>query len=102
VLRRNLRTYIDSGKVRVIEKGVWSEETTLRFSTRNTNNPGEHHLAEDGEIKVAVTSIDRAVEQLQLDRLDYIKMDVESAELAAIQGARNTISRFRPCHRAHR
>ena len=95
-LRRNLRTYIDSGKVRVIEKGVWSEETTLRFSTRNTNNPGGHHLAEDGEIEVPVTSIDRAVEQLQLDRLDYIKMDVESAEVAAIQGARNTISRFRP------
>ncbi|MBI3723931.1 FkbM family methyltransferase [bacterium] len=40
--------------------------------------------------------IDAIVQELRLDRVDYIKMDIEGAEPQAIRGAAATISRFRP------
>jgi FkbM family methyltransferase len=95
-LLTNLDAYLQAGRVQLVPKGVWSHATTLRFSTRNTNNPGGHHIAEDGEIEVSVTSIDEVVEELGVSHLDYIKMDVEGAEVKALDGARKTIARFRP------
>jgi hypothetical protein len=37
------------------------------------------------------------VAELHLDRVDFIKMDIEGAERHAIAGARTTIRRFHPC-----
>ena len=34
--------------------------------------------------------------QFELDRVDFIKMDIEGAEQRAVVGAKNTIARFRP------
>lgn len=95
-LLANLDSYLKAGRLQLVPKGVWSEEATLRFSTSNTNNPGGHHISEDGEIEVSVTSIDQVVRELGVSHLDYIKMDVEGAELKALEGARETIARFRP------
>jgi FkbM family methyltransferase len=41
-------------------------------------------------------SLDDYVLRHRLDRVDYIKMDIEGAELDAISGASTTIARFRP------
>lgn len=41
-------------------------------------------------------SIDDFVKQEQLERVDLIKMDIEGAEMAALNGAAETIKRFRP------
>ena len=40
--------------------------------------------------------LDRVVEELNLHRVDVIKIDVEGAELLALQGAARTLSRFQP------
>jgi FkbM family methyltransferase len=42
------------------------------------------------------TSIDEFVSREGVDRIDFIKMDVEGAELAALRGAESTLRRFRP------
>jgi len=95
-IEKNLKEFLQTKRAQIIPKGVWSHETVLRFSTRNQNNPGGHHIDESGDLEVPVTSIDQIVKQLQLDRLDYIKMDVEGSELKAIEGAAETLERFRP------
>jgi len=95
-LLENLDEYRKAGRLTLVPQGVWSEEAKLRFSTKNTNNPGSHHLSANGDIEVSVTSIDRAVRELGITHLDYIKMDVEGAELHALDGAKETIGRFRP------
>lgn len=97
-LRRNLAAEIGSGKLAVIEKGVWDGEAVLTFSTANVNNPGGHHVVEGdtGDIRIPVISIDRVCEELRLTRVDYIKIDVEGSEVRAISGAVKVIQKFRP------
>jgi FkbM family methyltransferase len=91
-LRRNLAKEIADGRVVVIEKGVWDEETTLSFSTASSANPGSNHIVEDGpgDIKVPVTTIDVVCEEFQVHRLAYIKMDIEGAELSALKGGQQS------------
>ncbi len=43
-----------------------------------------------------VTTIDDTVEALGLERVDFIKMDIEGAERQALRGARRTIARWKP------
>jgi hypothetical protein len=47
-------------------------------------------------VKVRTLSIDDLVEREKLDHLDFIKMDIEGSELAALMGAEQSIRRFRP------
>jgi len=41
-------------------------------------------------------SLDEVVTMQGLDRLDFIKIDCEGAELEILEGARETLSRFHP------
>ena len=97
-LRRNLAKEIASGQATVLEQGLWDSTTRLSFNTSNRENPGGHSIQEQGggDVSVPVVSIDELWPSLGLDRLDFIKMDIEGSEVRALRGARETISRFRP------
>ncbi len=43
-----------------------------------------------------VSTLDNYVEKNKVDRLDFIKIDVEGSELMVFQGGIGTINRFRP------
>lgn len=45
---------------------------------------------------VAETTLDALVAELALDRVDFIKADIEGSEVRLLVGARDTIARFRP------
>ena len=90
-----------SNKIEIIEKGVWSEETTLTFY-ENTKSPGGSTLIpktkEDVYIKheIKTTTIDKFKREKGIDKIDFIKMDIESAELNALKGGYETIINDRP------
>ncbi len=46
--------------------------------------------------KVPSTTIDIFVDKEGLDKIDVIKMDIESSELSALKGAKNSIEKYRP------
>lgn len=48
------------------------------------------------EDRVATLSIDDLAQTRQIDRIDYVKMDIEGAELAALKGAKSVLERDRP------
>jgi hypothetical protein len=54
------------------------------------NRTGEH------SVKAPLTTIDKLTAELKLERVDFIKMDIEGAEVRALNGARETIARDRP------
>lgn len=65
----------------------------------NFPNYGLAHIATEGEaadISVDVRPLDELMPSLALERLDFIKLDVEGHEYEALHGARSTISRFKP------
>lgn len=85
--------YKNSGirDVILIEKGTWSTDTTLYFDQEEISAGGR--LSEEGRYRVPVTTIDSAVSE---DKITYIKMDVEGAELESLKGASNTIIKDAP------
>lgn len=99
-LRRNLATEIAAGRAIVYPKGVWDKDDTLPLNVDDQNfgansvvfhAPGAH-----AAVQAQLTTIDQIVKELALSRVDFIKMDVEGAEVNALHGAHETIRRFRP------
>jgi FkbM family methyltransferase len=63
------------------------------------NDPGKTRVACDGERGSEMTqsmTLDTFVEEHNLDRLDFIKVDIEGSELRFLTGAAKTLARFRP------
>jgi FkbM family methyltransferase len=98
-LRRTFATEIADGRVTVYPKGVWDKDDILKFSINPANSASDSFVRQIDNaqfIQVQVTTIENLVAELQLDRVDFIKMDIEGAEQKAVVGAKNTIARFRP------
>lgn len=63
---------------------------------------GSHGLGSNEEfsrhrlVPVSMTTLDQLTDTLGLDRVDFIKIDVEGAEAALIAGGKKTIEKFRP------
>lgn len=99
-LRRNFAEEIAAGTVLLVEKGVWNEETTLKFE-HDVHDSSRHTFqhqpnAEISVISIPVEPLDQIVAELGIERVDFIKMDIEGSEREALDGAQETIKRFRP------
>jgi len=97
-LRRNLTPEIREGRVIVYPKGVWDKEAELEMSVdpRAPSTVASVMISRGAAFKIPVTTIDQIVTELKLARVDFIKMDIEGAEAAALKGATNTIATFHP------
>jgi FkbM family methyltransferase len=97
-LRRNFTREVAEGRVIIVPKGVWNQEQMITLFM-GAGNSGSNSMVMDqkkGEVQVPVTTVDRLVEQLQLPRVDFIKMDIEGAEREALKGSTRTLARDSP------
>lgn len=97
--RRNFKDEIAAGRVVLVPKGVWDKDDVLVLRRDPTNSAADSFLMlknEDGEVKAPLTTIDEAVAELKLERVDYVKMDIEGAETRALTGARATLAKYHP------
>ncbi len=114
-LERNLAAAIAEGRVIIAAKGVWHEESVLPFYENPLNSAaatvvdaklgGGHDHAQDHLIEirspehmveVPLVTIDQLVADLGLERVDFIKLDIEGAEQNALRGAIATLNRWKP------
>jgi FkbM family methyltransferase len=96
-IRRNLSRDVAEGRLVVIEKGLWSHAGVLRLERHEASamTTLEEGPAEKG-LEIPVVTIDGLVAELGLDRVDFIKLDIEGSERQALQGASDTLARLRP------
>jgi FkbM family methyltransferase len=87
---------IRENRVILIEAAAWESPGSLRFELDETHNSGMAKVTEAGHLVVPAVTIDDTVARLRLDRVDFIKMDIEGSEQQALRGALGTLSRFGP------
>lgn len=99
-LRRNFAAEIAAGRVVVYPKGVWDKDEQLTLHVDPHNSAADSFLIKregsHDELKLPLTTIDKLVNELQLEKVSFIKMDIEGAEVRALRGGRETIARFHP------
>jgi FkbM family methyltransferase len=99
-LRRNLESEIADGRVIVLPVGVWHQVERRKLRTAPHNSAADTVVmhpegSHEGE-EVQLTTIDRIVSDLNLDSVDFIKMDIEGSEQNALRGAAATLKKFKP------
>jgi FkbM family methyltransferase len=80
--------------VEVLELAVSDRKSTATFQIEQTGFRG--HLSAQGGISVSTVTLDYLVKEGRILPPDYIKMDIEGAELLALRGTRETFERYRP------
>ena len=98
VFERNLAMNPDySQRIRPVRHPLWVRSGVELYiegsgpGTRVVTTPDQPTAQ-----SVTTLSIDDLVAREGLERIDFIKMDIEGAELKALQGAVETLRRFRP------
>ncbi len=99
-LRRNFAKEIADGRVVVYPKGVWDKDDVLTLNVDPHNSAADSFLihregGHEGN-KVPLTTIDKLVAELGLERVDFVKMDIEGAEVRALMGGQATIAKHHP------
>ena len=95
-LKRTFAAEIEAGGVVVENKAVGVTEGTARFSFDGLDPFSGRMVSAATAINIPVTTITKLCADLQLSRLDFIKMDIEGAEIQALEGALPALKRFHP------
>lgn len=89
ILLESMRANSFEGGLTIHHGGLWSRDGFLRDT--------DQHFASDEEMKPDGHFEVRTLDSYSSpDRLDWVKMDVEGAEVEVLKGAEQTIKRFKP------
>ena len=94
---RTFAPEIEAGRVRLVQAAAWHSPGSLTFEVGSSTQTG--HVAEaqaGGGVTVRAVTLDGVVEELNVGRVDFIKMDIEGAERHALAGAQRILSTDKP------
>jgi FkbM family methyltransferase len=94
ILKRNLQKERTQNVI-IVPKGLWNEDTELSFDCSH----GLQSSITTGATgpKVSVATLDNELHRLGISKIDVLKMDIEGAEIQAIEGSRETL-KANPVH----
>lgn len=98
ILTRNLALNPQlAERIEVISHPLWSEPDRELFVNGHGPAASVGPLAQtSGDQSIRTVSIDQIAKRESLPTVDFIKMDIEGAELPALLGAEQTLRRYRP------
>jgi len=81
---------------KLFQLALWNEVKHIKLFVASTS--GEHSCKQASEkfIEVLAMPLDAVIFRMDLRDVDIIKIDVEGAEVEVIEGALNTLRRFKP------
>ncbi|GHV08061.1 hypothetical protein AGMMS50229_15890 [Campylobacterota bacterium] len=89
---------LNDNKIIPIQKGLGDRECELLISL-NEQNSGANSILNVQNANtetISITSLDRFVEENHIDRIDFIKADIEGAERDMLKGARSVLATHAP------
>jgi len=97
ILKNNLSLNPDFRKlIDIVERPVWSNSTdTVSYTGLGPGNKIVTNSSTKEEM-VTTIAIDDFIEMQNIPKVDFIKMDIEGAEIPALKGAITTLKRDRP------
>ena len=84
-------------RIEIVPKALWG--TSGEILNYSANGPATSVARADNgdrDLEVSTITIDDFVKEKKLARVDFIKMDIEGAELSALKGAEETLREFKP------
>lgn len=80
--------------IKVFSECVGDREGATKFESRTGTGTG--HISDSGNLNVRMTTIDSAIANGRVNTPDYIKIDVEGAEMMVLLGGAKTIESRKP------
>lgn len=72
---------------------AWDRETTLELYIEVSSTSHSLVRPQPGSIKVKARPLDKVLEELGIEKIDWLKVDVEGAEVEVLRGLEKTMSR---------
>jgi len=95
ILKKNIHSN-NIKNVIPINKGIWNKKGTLTlFKELNQRNSLVEGLLENIESKdeIEVDTVDNILSELKMDRIDFITMEINAAEINGLKGMQKTLSK---------
>jgi FkbM family methyltransferase len=83
--------------IEIVENPLWSEsDQNLYYIDNGPASQVFFNETSDTKLQVSTISIDDFIDRRGIQKVDFIKMDIEGAELFALKGATKVIKKFKP------
>lgn len=98
-LTSNIRENNECRNIKVVEKAIWDERAKLELHMPKP--AAEHSLTpqrkveEPRKIRVQGDTLDNILEDLGIEKVDLMKMDIQGAEIEALNGAKKCLDQIK-------
>lgn len=96
----NLNTALNpnlANNIEILDLLLWNKKELIDFYEAGTVGSSVVWKPDnDKVVKKQAISIDEWVNDNEINKLDFVKMDIEGAEIEALEGALKTIAKFKP------